>query len=288
MITFSKIYSQKIEKETGEIKITKEGYYFKDYLKSKKRKVSKSELFFDRSAKILERISYGRQHYNKLHVIGEIEQFYYNKDQLELSKKYISSCNSCSFNLYYSKFIYDEKGELLNEKRFRGEDDSLLGTTAYTYKPNYSETHFNASTYYQKKYNSENKITELNQVFEDTHKIRWQYLFEYKGNCRISNFQTYYGDGKENSEKETVCFDSQNRKISKEITKHNKTKILYKYSDNGLINKVEIYESDLEKENYRLLRLKKIKVNRMPKEVTQEAIEKINSELIGDSESISD
>lgn len=282
LIFFSKIYSQKIEKEIGEIKITQEGYYFKDYLKSKKRKLSKTAFYFDRSAKILERISYGRHHYNKLNVIGEIEQFYYNKDKLELSKSYISSCKSCGFNLYYYKLSYDEKGRLLHEKRFRGENDSLLGVTTYIYKPNYSETHFNGTIYYQKKYNSENKITEFNQVLEDTHKKRWQYLFEYKENCRISNFQTYYGDGKENSEKETICFDSQNRKISKEIIDYRKTKINYKYSDNGLINEIEVYESVLEKEDYKLLRLKKIKANRMPKEVTQEVIEKINSELIGD------
>ena len=55
LICFSKINSQKIEKEIGKIKLTKEGYYYEDYLKSKKRKVSKSEFYFDEFGKILEK-----------------------------------------------------------------------------------------------------------------------------------------------------------------------------------------------------------------------------------------
>jgi hypothetical protein len=276
LLTTSKFYSQKIEKEVGDFKITKEVFNFNET--DKKRKTGKSEFYFDAPGKVLEKLSYGKHHYEKLDLIGEIEQFFYSGNRLESSKKYVSECFTCGYYLYYSKFNYDENSKLLSEKMFRGENDSLFMATAYIYKPKYSETHFNSTTYYQKKYNSENKIIELNQVFEETNKIRWQYLFEYSNNCKIGKFQTYYGDGKENSKIETECFDANKRIISKEIVALYRTKITYSYSESGILNEIREYESS--NENYKLKWLTKIKVNRKPKELTQEASEKINSELI--------
>lgn len=104
-------------------------------------------------------------------------------------------------------------------------------------------------------------------------------MYEYKDNCRIANFQTYYGDGKENSKKEITYFDNENRIISEEIYNYNKTKIIYKYSENGIIKEIEEYESSLDKEEYKLLRLTKFKINRSPKKLTKKIVEKINSEL---------
>lgn len=280
LLTTSKFYSQKIEREVGDFKIIKEVFHFNE--NDKKKKTSKSEFYFDAFGKIIEKVSYGKPHYGKLDAIGEIEQFVYSENRLESSKKYVSECFTCGYYLYYSKFSYDENGKLLNEKRFRGQNDSLFMTTTYVHKPNYSETHFNTTTYYQKKYNSENKIIELNQVFEETNKIRWQYLFEYSNNCKKGKFQTYYGDGKENSKTETECFDSDERIISKEIIALYKTKITYLYSESKILNEIREYESSNENENYKLKRLTKIKVNRKPKELTQEASEKVNSELISE------
>lgn len=74
IITLPKIYSQKIEKKIGAFAITETGYSFNE--KNKKRKISKSEFYFDEYGKILEKIEYGRHHYNKLNVIGKIVQFY--------------------------------------------------------------------------------------------------------------------------------------------------------------------------------------------------------------------
>ena len=54
---------------------------------------------------------------------------------------------------------------------------------------------------------------------------------------------------------------------------------MYKYSENGIINEIAEYESSLEKEDYKLLRLTKIKINKSPKQLNKEIIEEINSEL---------
>ncbi|RZK47920.1 MAG: hypothetical protein EOO99_11945 [Pedobacter sp.] len=274
LICFSKIYSQKIEKEIGEIKITQEGFYFEDYLKSKKRKVSKSEFYFDNFGNILEKISYGRQHYNKLNVIGDIEQYSYENEKLISKKHWISSCENESFSVYNTELIYDENNLLIKEIF----SNPISQPFVYKYEKNKIEIH-SGNFYIQKVFDEQNRIIQCNQIFEETNKIRWQYLYEYRDNCRIANFQTYYGDGKESSKREIVVFDKENRKISEEIYNYNRTKIVFKYSENGVINEVAEYESSLEKEDYKLLRLTKIKINKSSKKLTKEIIEKINSEL---------
>uniref|UniRef100_UPI000553D990 hypothetical protein n=1 Tax=Flavobacterium gelidilacus TaxID=206041 RepID=UPI000553D990 len=57
------------------------------------------------------------------------------------------------------------------------------------------------------------------------------------------NFQTYFGDGKENSKKEVETFDSQNRIITKEIISSYNTKLLFTYSKNGIISEIKEYNS---------------------------------------------
>ena len=274
LICFSKIYSQKIEKEIGDIKITQEGYYFENYIKSKKRKVSKSEFYFDKFGKILEKVSYGRQHYNKLNVIGDIEQYSYENGKLISKKHWISICENQSFSLYNTELIYDENNLLTKEISSNPISDPFV----YKYEKNKIEIH-SGNFYIQKIFDEQKRIIECNQIFEETNKIRWQYLFEYRDNCRIANFQTYYGDGKENSKKEIIVFDNNNRKISKEVIDYGKTKYIYKYSENGIIEEIAEYESSLEKEEYKLLRLTKIKINKSLKKLTKEIIEKINSEF---------
>ena len=80
LFSFSKINSQKIAKSNGEIKITKIGYFINK--KNKKKRNSKSKFYFDNFGKILEKIEYGRHHFNRLNVIGKINQFFYEKNKL--------------------------------------------------------------------------------------------------------------------------------------------------------------------------------------------------------------
>ncbi|ESU21249.1 hypothetical protein FCR2A7T_06770 [Flavobacterium cauense R2A-7] len=279
LITFSKIYSQKIEKKIGAYKITEVGYSFDN--ENEKRKISKSEFYYNDFGKILEKITYGRHHYNKLNIIGRIEQFYYNKDKLELSKSYSSSCKTCDYYQLYTKYIYDENNVLIKENSYYSENDSLFMTISYVVKPNLKETHFSESTFYQKIYDSQNRIIQLNQIFEDTKKIRWQYLYEYIDSCKIGNFQTYYGDGRENYKQEIECFDSQNRIISKEIIDGSKTKILYLYSKEGLLKEIKEYQSFSDRE-YKLKYILKFKIKGKTAKLNGEILSKINTELIGE------
>jgi hypothetical protein len=277
LIIFCKTHSQ-IERRNGEIQITKEVFFFEDYNKSKKRKIAKVEFYFNEFGNILETISYGRQHFNSLKVIGDIEQFTYQNGNLVSKIYWISSSENEEFSAYTIQYIYDDKNVLI-KKVF---SNPLSPPQIFTYSENKTEIHSNETVYCQKKYDSENRIIELNQIFEDTNKIRWQHLFSYRGNCKFGNFQTYYGDGKDNSSTEVLCYDKENNLISKEVIDFTKTKFIYKYSKNGIVTEIKEFESPMEFKGYKLLRLTKFKINKTVGNESQIRIQKINSELIGE------
>jgi len=274
---FLNCHSQKLEKRIGEYKIKKESFSIEN-----KRKISKSDFYFDSSGKILEKINYGKHHYNKLNVIGEIEQFSYLNDKLELSRKYVSSCQSCEYFLYYSILKYNNDNNLISKKTYTKENDSLFMNSEYIYKPNIKEIHFNSSTYYENKYDAENRIIEQNQKIEENNKTRWKKEFVYSKYNRVSKFQTYYGDGNENTEIEIVTYNSEKKIISKEtIREKSKIKLYYFYTRKGIIKKIQEYKSFVGNE-YELEFITHFKINKKNKMVDETTVDKINSELIGE------
>jgi len=274
LIFFLQGFSQKIEKKVGAYKITEE-----IFLTENNKKIAKQVFYFNESGNILEKIKFGRHHYNKLNIIGEIEQFFYKDDKLQLSKKYISSCKSCKFFQYYSKYEYNE-GKLISENVFYAENDSLFMSTNYVYKPNLKEIHFNSSVYYLNKYDDENRIIEQNQVYEETNKIRWKNEFSYSDNFRVGKFQTFYNDGKDRSEIEIVSYNSDRIIASKEIIREKyKTKLFYFYDKYGIIKKIEEYESFSE-DDYKLIYTTVFKVNRKAKDIDKSVITELNSALM--------
>lgn len=272
---FLNSYSQKIEKRIGDFKIKKESFLIKD-----KKRISKSVFYFDSSGKILEKIRYGRHHYNKLDVIGEIEQFTYLNGKLGTSRKYISDCQSCQYYCYYTLFDYNFDNNLISKKTYRAENDSLFMKSEYLYKPNNEEIHFNSSTYYENKYDEENRIIEQSQKFEENNQIRSKREFTYSAYNRVSKFQTYYKDGNDYSELETITYDSDKKIISKEtIREKSKTKRYYSYNRKGIIEKIEEYESFLNGK-YELKYKTYFKINKKSRNIDKIVVDKINSELM--------
>ena len=96
LISSANFYAQKIENEIGDFKITKKGFHFIDH--HKRKKISKSEFYFEAFGKILEIVSFGKPHYGKLDVKGEIEQFFYSENRLDSSKRYVFE--------FFKKFRY--------------------------------------------------------------------------------------------------------------------------------------------------------------------------------------
>ncbi len=272
LIFFLQGHSQKIEKKVGAYQITEESFRVEN-----RKKIAKQVFYFNESGKVLEKIKFGRHHYNKLNVIGQIEQFFYKDDELQLSKKYISGCKSCKFYLYYSKYEYDG-GKLISENVFYGQNDSLFTSTKYVYKPNVKEIHFNSSVCYLNKYDDENRIIEQNQVYEN--KIRWKREFSYSETYRVDKFQTYYNDGKDYSEIEIISYNSDREIVSKErIREKSKTKLFYFYDKKGIISRIEEYESFGGSDD-KLIYITVFKVNRKVKHIDKSVVAKLNSVLL--------
>lgn len=276
-LSITQLFSQKIEKRIGDYKITFSTYRFED--SKKKNKIGKEEIYFDSLGKTLEKIKYGRHHYNKLNVIGTIEQFQYENEQLIFSKKYISYCKSCQFDELYTKYIYNNKNKIIKETTFKKENDSVFISLEYTRKGKTIEIYSDNYTYIQKIYDDNSKLIELNQVFEDSNKIRWQYLYKYGENWTEANFQTYYGDGKDYTKREIETFDIQNRIISKEIIAEYNTKSIYTYSKNGLLNEIKEYNSYGNGE-YELEYSTKYKFKGKTRKLNSEVLNKLNAVLI--------
>lgn len=276
VIFFSNLSSQNLIKEVGDIKVALRIYSIDE--NQKKKNIGKSKYFFDSSGNIQEIISYGRHHNNNLRLIGSIIHFIYDDEILKEKIKYQSYCKRCKFNKQYERFTYDNKNRLINEKSFN-ENDSIYNETNYVYKKNTKETyHLNGSTYLQEKYDSKNRIIELNQIFKNSKKIRWQYLYTYKENCKIKKFQTYYGDGKDYSEREVSCYDLKNRLISEEEFSSYKTKITISYSKKGFVKEIKEYACFDKTDNYELQSIIKFKIT--SKKIDSSILEKINSKLI--------
>lgn len=279
-LSISQLFSQNIEKRIGDYKMEITTYRFSEI--EKKIKFRKEEYYFDNSGKILEIIGYGRHHYNKLNVIGYIEQFEYNNDFLKFSKKYISWCKSCEFDKTVTKYIYNNKNELTDEFILNSDEDSALRSIKYLKKDNSLEIHTGDSTYIQKIFDVNSKILELNQRYENTNKLRWQYLFNYGNNWKQSNFQTYYEDYENYSKKEIEYFDKKKRIIKREVISSLKTKIIYIYSNKGILKKIKEFE--IYNDNFKLKYLTKFKIKGKTRKLKNEIIDKINKELIGELE----
>lgn len=272
IVCFLKTYSQKIEKKIGDFRITKESFILK-------KKKGKSDYYFNKSGEILEKIQFGKHHSNKLNIIGEVEQFSYSDYKLLYSKKYVSDCLNCSYYLYYSKFKYGNDNKLISEDIYRKESDSLFMSFNYVYKPNVTEIHSNSSTYIENKYDDENRIVEQSQIFEDTKKVRWKKELVYAIDVQVNKFQTYYGDGNENTQMEIIKYDSQKRIISKEIIREkSKTLLDYRYAQNGIIEK--IFESESYNDKYELKYVTNFKIKKRGKYLDKLTTDKINSQLL--------
>jgi hypothetical protein len=261
-LSITQLYSQKIENKIGDFKITISTYRFED--SKKKSKIGKEEIYFDSLGKTLEKIKYGKHHYNKLNVIGSIEQFQYENEKLIFSNKYTSTCNSCQFYEFYTKYNYNKKNELINEVIFRKENDSVFLSFEYNRKDKSTEIHSGQSTYIQRVYDDYSKLIELNQVYEDSNKIRWQYLYKYGENWKEASFQTYYGDGKDYSKKEIQKYNNQGSVIETEefyvsISGLDKKTKIY-YYENGLIKRIEHYQSYSLQDGYKIISYSDIKI----------------------------
>lgn len=280
---------QNLTEKVGQIEVQLIQHNFlrnSDYELTKKTTNRKNrpyiKLYFDSYGNLLKSISFGKHHNTDLRLINNIELFNYENEKLTESVKYESDYQKRIYPYWKSKYTYNEKEELIDESTYYFENDSLFFKTSFEYDKNSNliKSIFSPTYYYQRDFDSINRIISLKQIHDN--KIRWEWKYTYSQNSRIGVFQTYYNDGKDYSKKEIQIFDDNGYLVEKE-EKHisqqglnEKGKIFY--DKNGIIKRIEYYESYSNQNEYTLISFIKVKIKNNV-EINPETALKINQKI---------
>lgn len=283
------LFGQNLTEKVGQIEVQLIQHNFirnSDYELTKKITNRKNrpyqKLYFDSVGTLLKSISFGKHHNTDLRLTNNIKLFKYENEKLIECIEYESDYQKNVYPNWKSKYIYNKKGELIDESTFYYESDSLFFKTTYEYDVNSNriKSLFNPTYYYKRDFDSINRITSLKQIHDN--KIRWEWNYNYSENKRIGNFQTHYNDGEDYSKKEIQIYNDKGLVIEteeKHISKSglNKKKKFF-YDKNGVIKKIEFYESYSSGKNYELISYKEIKI-KSKASIDIEIAKKINEQI---------
>ena len=266
------LFGQKLTEKVGEIEVKLIYHYFKtdSYNKPTKKKTNRknrphTKMYFDSNGVLLKKIGFGKHHNTDLRLTDYIEVYKYKNNKLAEIIKYESDYQKHIYPYWRTEFIYNEKEQLIDDSMFYYQTDSLFHKTTYEYDLNSNKTKsiFNPTYYYQREFDSKNRITSLKQIYDD--KLSWEYNYTYSGNKRIGIFQTHYNDGKDYSKKEIQTFDDKGLLIETEEKYISKDgldqKVKFFYDKNGIISKIEQYETYGIENEYVFVSFTEIKVN---------------------------
>lgn len=266
-------FGQKPTEKVGEIEVELIGHNFKrnsDYELTKKKTNRKNRpylrMYFDSNGNLLKSIGFGKHHNTDLRLIDRINIYKYDKNGLK-SKIDIWKTDydkNLSYQ-FYKKFDLDStKAKIVSEKMYEIGSDTIYTQTDYWYneKGEYQGIFFDSTYYYKREYNEKKQLVRLQQIYDG--KLRWEWNYTYDDNQRIGIFQTHYNDGKDYSEKEIRRYNEKGLLVEIEelqITKdglEEKTKICY--DKDGIIKRIEEYESYNREDGYELVSYRKVKL----------------------------
>lgn len=286
------LFGQKLTEKNGgiEIQLIRHNFKMNSDGERTKRKTNRSnrpylKMHFDSIGTLLKSESFGKHHNTDLRLTDKINVYSYDNGKLTKSIKYESDYKKHIYPYWESKYIYNIKGQLINESTYYYETDSLLFQNTYEYDLNSNKVKsiFNQTYYYQREFDSLNRLTTLKQIYDS--KLRWDWNYIYSDNKRIGIFQTYYKDGKDYSKKEIQTFNNQDLLIeTEEMHVSNsgldkKTKIYY--FENGLIKGIEHYQSYNSDDGYEMTSYSDVKVKSKIK-IDSQIAERINEQIIID------
>jgi hypothetical protein len=254
LIITSFSFGQNLTEKVGEIEVQLIYHYFKtdSYGKPTKKKTNRknrphTKIYFDSNGILLKKIGFGKHHNTDLRLTDYIEVYKYDNNKLSQSIKYESDYQKRIYPNWRTEFIYDEKGQLIDDSMFYYQTDSLFHKTTYEYDLNSNKIKsiFNPTYYYQRDFDSMNRIISCKQIYDS--KLRWEWNYTYSDNQRIGIFQTHYNDGKDYSKKEIQTFNKNGLLIETEEKYISKSgleeKVKIFYDKNGIISKIEQYET---------------------------------------------
>lgn len=286
---FIPVFGQKLARKAGAIEI-KEIYH--SFLLDKNYELTKettnkenrphSVLYFDTSGNLIKQVSYGKHYNNDLRLLDKIIINRFEKNNILESIGYETdidkNINPETRTLYY----YNDKGQLVKESFFDYMPDTLTLEFLYEYdlKGNEIKQHLRPGNYYKESYDSSSRIISLQQFYKN--KLSWEYKYIYTDTTRITNFKSYYNDGKDYTKQEIDTYrDGKLIQTEEKYTiVHEHTNMTKWYYDKvGVLNKIEHYRTYgdiLRLEEYTDIKVKaKCSLNR-------QVIEKINESLLDD------
>jgi len=278
-------------KKVGEIEVLIIKHHYKRKLDNEltKKKANRKNhpflnLYFDNSGTLLKTIGYGKHHNMNLRLLDNIHIYNYDsngvKSRVEIWE---TDYEKNLLHKYYKTFELDStKSKILSEIIYHFETDSFFVRTNYWYnnKGQYQGFFFDSTYYFKRVFNSENQLVNLQQIYDG--KLRWEWKYIYSTNQREGVFQTFYNDGKDYSKKEIKTYNNQGLVIEIEeiqLSKYGldeKSKIYY--GRNGIINKVEYYQSFSKDIGYELVSYIKVKVKSKIK-INSKIAERINEQI---------
>jgi len=283
------LFGQELNEKVGEIEVQVIGHRFKQNSNGEltKRKTNKKnrpqlKLYFDSKGVLLKSITFGKHHNTDLRLTDKIKLFEYKNGKLSKSVEYESDYEKNVYPYWKSEYLYNKKDELIDESTYYYKTDSLFFRTTYEYdlKSNNIKSIFNPTYYYEREFDSINRITALMQIYDS--KLRWDWKYKYIDNQRIGIFQTYYKDGEDYSKKEIRTFDDKGLLIENEeihISKSGldeKTKIYY--HENGIIKRVEYYQSYSTQDGYEMVSFSDVKIKSKIK-IDSQIAERVNEQI---------
>lgn len=288
ILVSSNLSGQNLTDKVGQIEVQLILHHFirnSDYELTKKISNRKNrpsrKLYFDSSGILLKTIGFGKQHNTDLRLMNGIEVYKYNDNKLIESIIYESDYQKNIYPYWKSKYLYNENGRLVDESKYYYENDSLFFKTTYEYdeKSNKVKTIFNPTYYYQREFDTINRIKSLQQIYDS--KLRWEWKYTYSENKRLGVFQTYYNDGKDYSTKDVQTYNEKGFLIEKEemyISKNGfdkKAKVFY--DENGIIKRIEYFEANKDME-YSLISYSEVIIKSKVK-ISPEIALKINEQI---------
>lgn len=286
------LFGQKPTEKVGEIEVELVGHNFKrnsDYELTKKKTNRKNrpylKMYFDSNGILLKSISFGKHHNTDLRLLNQINIYSYDSNGLKTKVDiWETDYNKNLSYQFYKKYDLDStKSKIISEKMYEIKADTIYTQTDYWYNKNgeYQGVFFDSTYYYKREYNEKENLLKLQQIYNG--KLNWETNYSYSDSQRIGLFQKYYNDGKDYSKKEIRTYDNLGRLIEIEelqLTKDGlEEKTKYYYGKNGIVEKIEKYDSYNRENGYELVSYLEIKVK--SKVIVDSLLaKKINEEII--------
>jgi hypothetical protein len=266
------LFGQNLTDKVGAIEVELISQSFKrnsDYELTKRKTNNRNrpfaKMYFQSNGNLLKSINYGKHHNTDLRLLNEISIFKFDENGNKIREDiWGTDYDKNLAHKYYRVFNFNDNKKLTSEKLYDKTTDTLFTKTDYWYnkKGEYQGVKFDSTYYYKREYNDDKKLISLSQIYDG--KLRWDWKYNYVDNIRIGVFQTYYKEGKDYSKKEIRTYDKESRLIEIkewEITRgglEEQTKI--KYNKEGIIKRIEEYESFNQEDGFELVSYIAIKV----------------------------